>query len=281
MPTIRVTGVQMNVQRGKVPENREKMLSLFHQAAAEGARLVVFPECALSGYVFDSREEGLAASEEVPGPSTEAMAALCMQTGAYAVFGLLEAAGESLYNSAVLCGPEGIIGVYRKTHLPFLGVDRFTTLGPGPYLVMNTPIGRFGLLICYDLRFPEASRCLTLLGADMLILPTNWPEGADASPDFTAPARAVENRVFVVAVNRAGEEKGLPFIGRSQIIDPVGKRLAVAETRGETMISADVDPTVARRKRLIIKPEVFEIDTVGDRRPELYRALMEARLEED
>jgi 5-aminopentanamidase len=277
MSNVKVTGVQMMVQRGRIRENRDHLLSLLERATAEGAKLVVFPECALSGYVFDSREEGFAASEAVPGRSTEAIAASCRETGAYVVFGMLEAAGDDLYNSAVLCGPDGILGLYRKTHLPFLGVDRFATPGPGPYRVVDTPAGRIGLLICYDLRFPEASRCLTILGADVLIVPTNWPQGADASPDFTAPARAVENRVFVVAVNRAGEERGFSFIGKSQIVDPAGKRLALAQTTGETMITAEFEPAAARPKRLVITPDVFEIDTVGDRRPELYGSLLEVR----
>jgi predicted amidohydrolase len=130
-------------------------------------------------------------------------------------------------------------------------------------------------LICYDLRFPEAARCLALEGADMIALPTNWPQGADASPDFVAQTRAMENRVFLVAVNRAGEERGAVFIGKSQIVDPAGRRLAMADTTDETIITATFDPTLARQKRLVIQPGVFEIDTVGDRRPELYRRIVQ------
>jgi predicted amidohydrolase len=130
------------------------------------------------------------------------------------------------------------------------------------------------MLICYDLRFPEAARCLTLEGADLVALPTNWPEGAEASPDYTAPARAIENRIYLAAVNRAGCEGGVSFIGKSQIVDPSGRRLALAETAGEAIVMADCNFAQARRKRVIIKPGVFEIDTVNDRRPELYGALV-------
>ncbi len=273
MSEITVAGIQLDTKLAKISENRERILDFTSQAADRGAQLVVFPECALSGYVFDTLDEARKSSETVPGPFTAALEQLCRKTQVYVVAGLLEAAGDCVYNSAVLCGPAGLLGVYRKTHLPFLGVDRLTTLGPGPYEVFDTPVGRLGMLICYDLRFPEASRCLTLLGAEILILPTNWPVGADASPEYTAPARAVENRIFVVAVNRAGVEKGISFIGKSQIVEPSGRRLAIAQTTGEEMILARFDPARAREKRLVITPGVFEIDTVGDRRPELYRKL--------
>jgi predicted amidohydrolase len=273
MSDITVAGVQLDARLAKLDENRERILDFTSRAAARGAQLVVFPECALSGYVFETLEEARESSETIPGPFTAALGRLCQQRRVHVVAGMLQATGDCIYNSAVLCGPSGLLGVYRKTHLPFLGVDRLTTLGPGPYEVFDTPIGRLGILICYDLRFPEASRCLTLLGADILVLPTNWPVGADASPDYTAPARAVENRIFVVAVNRAGVEKGISFIGKSQIVEPSGKRLAIAQTTGEETILARFDPLRAREKRLVITPGVFEIDTVGDRRPELYRKL--------
>ena len=272
---ITVAGIQFDPKIGLVRENRVRILSLIDEVAAQGAKLVVFPECALSGYVFDDIDEAHMASERVPGPSTRAIAATCKELGLYAIVGMLEDAGETIYNSAVLCGPEGLVGVYRKTHLPFLGVDMMTGLGPDPYRVFNTAIGRIGMLICYDLRFPEAARCLALDGADIIALPTNWPQGADTAPDFIAPARAVENRVFVVAVNRAGTERGASFIGKSQIIDPSGRRLAMAQTTDETIITAAFDPSLSRQKRLIINPGVFEMDTAGDRRPELYRRIVE------
>ncbi len=274
MSQITVAGVQFDPKIGLVRENRVRILGLIDEVAGQGARLVVFPECALSGYVFEDVDEARAASEPVPGPSTEAIAATCKQLGVYAVVGMLEEAGEAIYNSAVLCGPEGLVGVYRKTHLPFLGVDKLTALGPDPYRVYETSIGRIGMLICYDLRFPEAARCLALEGADVIALPTNWPQGADASPDFIAPARAMENRLFLVAVNRAGQERGARFIGKSQIVDPSGRRLAMAQTIDETIITATFDPTLARQKRLVIEPGVFEMDTVGDRRPDLYRRIV-------
>jgi len=192
----------------------------------------------------------------------------------YAVVGMLEDAGEAIYNSAVLCGPEGLVGVYRK-NICRSWVWTSDGARPRPVPRVRTLIGRIGMLICYDLRFPEAARCLALAGADIIALPTNWPQGADTSPDFVAQTRAVENRVFLIAVNRAGEERGARFIGKSQIVDPGGRRLALADTTEETIITARFDPTLARQKRLVIVPGVFEMDTVGDRRPELYHRIVE------
>jgi predicted amidohydrolase len=275
MSQISVAGIQFDPKIGLVQENRVRILGLIDQVAGQGTNLAVFPECALSGYVFEDFDEARMASERVPGPSTDAIAATCKELDVYAVVGMLEDAGEAIYNTAVLCGPGGLIGVYRKTHLPFLGVDKMTALGPDPYRVYETNLGRIGMLICYDLRFPEAARCLALEGADIIALPTNWPEGADTSPDFVAQTRAVENRMFLVAVNRAGQERGARFIGKSQIVDPAGRRLAMAETIDETIVTASFDPTLARQKRLVVVPGVFEMDTVGDRRPELYHRIIE------
>ncbi len=273
-PEILVAGIQFDPRIGMVQQNCARILGLIEQVAAQGARLIVFPECALSGYVFDTLDEARRAAEPVPGPSSQAIVEACQRLGVYAIVGLLESEDESIYNSAILCGPEGIVGVYRKTHLPFLGVDKLTTLGPDPYRVYETRLGRIGMIICYDMRFPEPARCLALAGADIIAIPTNWPKGADTSPDFVAQARAVENRVFVVAVNRAGTERGASFIGKSQIIAPSGQRLAMAQTTDETIIMAAFDPTLARQKRLVIEPGVFEIDTLADRRPDLYTRLV-------
>jgi predicted amidohydrolase len=275
MSEIIVAGIQFHPQIGLVRENRVRILSLIDEAAGQGAKLVVLPECALSGYVFEDIDEARQAAEPAPGPSTDAIAATCKELGVYAIVGMLEDTGEEIYNSAVLCGPEGLIGVYRKTHLPFLGVDKLTALGPDPYRVYETGIGRIGMLICYDLRFPEAARCLALEGADMIAVPTNWPTGADVAPDVIAPTRAMENRVFIIAVNRAGTERGASFIGKSQIVGPDGHRLAIATTTDETVITAKFDPTLARQKKLVIEPGVFEMDPVGDRRPELYGRIVQ------
>src|SRR5262249_14422678 len=156
----------------------------------------------------------------------------CREQNVYAIVGLLERAGDTLYNSAFVAGPTGLVACYRKCHLPVLGIDRF--VGRGDSLpVIDLPFARIGILICYYVRFPEGARPLTLRGADVLVVPTNWPEGAESAPEFLTRARAWENRIYVAACNRVGCEEGTRFIGRSQIVAPDGKILAQADGESE------------------------------------------------
>ena len=240
-----------------------------------GARLVVFPECAVSGYGFATLKAAYAAAEMIPGPTTDALVTVCHETGAYAVVGLLERGDNKaiVYNSAALIGPEGVVGVYRKAHLPLLGVDRFTTPGNSGFCVWETAVGRVGIAICYDLRFPEAVRVLALAGADVIALPTNWPDGSQNAPQFVTRTRALENRVFMLACNRCGEESGFWFFGHSQITDLAGNVLAEADA-DEELCYAEIEPERARQKRIVLRPGTFELDTVGDRRPDLYASLV-------
>jgi predicted amidohydrolase len=274
---VKVAVVQMDPVLGRVERNRTKLLALFAEATSgdEGAQLVVFPECATTGYGFAEFAPAYAVAEPIPGPTTEAFTTACAATDAYAVVGLLERAGAAtIYNSAALIGPEGVIGTYRKAHLPLLGVDRLTTPGDTGFRVWETPLGRVGIIICYDLRFPEAMRALALAEADIVALPTNWPDGSQNAPQFVTRTRALENRVFVLACNRCGEESGFWFFGHSQIANPLGEVLAEAEA-DEEICYAEIDPTAARQKRIVIRPDEFEMDTVGDRRPDLYGKLVE------
>src|SRR5262249_3875441 len=155
-------------------------------------------------------------AEPLPGPATEAIAADCRELNTFAIFGLLERDGERIFNSAALIGPQGLLGTYRKTHLPCLGVDRCTVVGDRPYQVHDLGGLRVGMLICYDGSFPEASRALALQGADLIALPTNWPPEGTGSARLLTPARALENRVYFAAVNRVGAERGFRFVGLSR-----------------------------------------------------------------
>jgi predicted amidohydrolase len=272
----------MDPKLGAYEKNMARIHALCKEAFETGAALTVLPECATTGYGFSDLAAARAVAEPVPGPTTEALTALCRAHaraggGPYVVVGLLERgdAKSEVYNSAMLVGPEGLVGVYRKAHLPLLGVDRFTTPGDTGFQVWETAIGRVGIAICYDLRFPEAMRALALAGADMVALPTNWPDGSQNAPQFVTRTRALENRVFVLACNRCGEESGFWFFGHSQITDPRGDVLVEAEAE-ETICYAEIDPAAARQKRIVLRPGEFELDTVGDRRPDLYHRLIKA-----
>ena len=134
-----------------------------------------------TGYCFDSLEEALPFAEPIPGPIVERMIGVCRETGAAVVFGLLERDGDRVYNACVLISPDGLLGAYRKIHLPYLGIDRFATAGERPFAVHSWRGVRVGLNICYDAAFPESSRALALAGADLIVLPTNWPTGAETT----------------------------------------------------------------------------------------------------
>ena len=274
--TIRVAGVQMDPKLADVAGNLTRCLDLLNTAARAGAQLVVFPEAALSGYVFRSLEEAIPVAEPIPGPSTSAMADACLRLNVHAVVGLLEKDGDDYYNASALIGPEGLIGKYRKLHLPYLGVDRFLRRGNLAPKVHETRLGRIGLSICYDLDFPEYPRVLALMGAQVLVTITNWPDDIEFVPDHIVQTRARENVVNHVAVNRAGEERGVRFIGRSMVVDQTGASLVEGKHFAEDLILADIDPSAADQKHKVVIPGELEVDMLKDRRPEFYGLLAES-----
>ena len=273
---LKIAGVQMNPKLMDKGANLHLILSHLEDAAAQGAQLIVFPECSLSGYCFESLQEATPYAEPIPGPATAAVAAACSRLNVHAVFGLLELAGTSLFNAAVLVGPSGPVGKYRKIHLPGLGVDKFVQPGNLGFAVCDTPSARIGLNICYDGCFPESSRVMALRGADLVVLPTNWPTGAEEFAEYLINARSLENHIFSVAVNRVGEERGFRFIGRSRIADVTGKTLALASPDQEEVIYAEIEPARARNKRIVRVPGKHEIHRFNDRRPEVYGEITRA-----
>ncbi len=272
-PTLRVAAVQVDPQIGSKAENLAMVESKTREAAARGATLVVFPECALTGYGFGSRSEALPLAEPVPGPSTDALARICRELNVFVVVGMLELDGEKMFNAATLVGPDGVVGTYRKIHLPFLGVDRFVDPGDRHLAVLEADGVKLGLHICYDGSFPETARVLTLLGADILLLPTNWPVQSTSTAEHLPSTRAIENVVYVMAVDRVGTERGCSFAGRSSIVDPNGDILAKAGSVEPEILYADIEPAKARQKRLIRVPGEYELDRIADRRPEFYSAI--------
>ena len=270
-----VAGIQMDIKLGDNAGNVARMIAQLDDPRVASAKLVVFPECAVSGYCFDSLEEAWQFAETIPGPSTDALLAAAKARDKHLVFGMLERDGDSLYNSCVLLGPAGIVGVYRKIHLPYLGVDRFVTQGREAMRVYDIGCMRVGLHICYDGSFPEAVRVLMLQGADLIVLPTNWPPGADTFAEYLPNARALENHVYYMAVNRVGEERGFQFIGTSKFCLPSGRSPSVGSATEPSIITGSVQPHIVRNKRLVRVPGKHLIDRLADRRPEFYASLTE------
>ena len=273
---MQISGIQTDVKLGDKSANLQKLHQMIAKETAAGSRLIVFPECFVTGYCFDSLEEAMGEAEVVAGgESVESVTEACRQHDCYAVFGMLERDGDRLFNTAVLTGPSGLIGSYRKLHLPYLGVDRFTTPGDRPLEVFDAGGIRIGMLICYDGGFPEATRVLALKGADLVVLPTNWPPGAEYMSEFSSNSRAMENGIYFAAVNRVGLERGFSFIGRSRICDPVGATLDSADHTDEAVLRATIEVDRARLKRIVRVPGKHVIDRLADRRPEMYGPICE------
>jgi predicted amidohydrolase len=273
MAKTNITCVQMDCLLGQPAANRDKIIDRTRAAAEGDSKLVIFPECAFTGYAFASLEEAVPFAEKLDGPSAEALANVCRETGVYAAAGFIEADSAKFYNSVMLVGPDGVVGSYRKVHLPFLGIDRFLSPGDRPFQVFVLPFGKVGLNICYDISFPESSRVLKLMGAELIVLPTNWPPGAWRSPEFVVNTRALENHLFYAACNRVGSERGWEFIGRSKVVDCSGDTVAEARNDAEELLTVSMDLQEANNNHIVNVPGAYEFDRLADRRPEMYASI--------
>jgi predicted amidohydrolase len=246
-------------------DNIAGLLALTEEAARNGAKLIVHPEMATTSYCWASRAEIAPYVEPIPGPTTEQFHALAARHRCYIVVGMpeVEPATGVYYNSAALIGPDGVVGVYRKTH-PYIAEPKWAKDGDLGLPVFETPLGRIGIAICMDAVFPETTRIPALRGADVICFPTNWL--GSRSPSAAWMTRAFENGVYFVAANRYGLERGVQFSGGSCVIDPDGAAVASLDT-GDGIVYAEIDPGRARDKRLA--PERSE-DKLGDRRPDAY-----------
>ena len=274
--SLTIAGVQMDVKLGEINENLQNVEKFLRQASQIGPDLVVFPECSLTGYCFNSLDEAMPTAQKLPGAASDYLAGLCSDLNTHIIVGMLEESNGKVFNCCALIGPEGLIERYRKIHLPYLGVDRFVSPGNVPFNVTGICGTKVGMGICYDVAFPETSRVMMLKGAEIIALPTNWPPPADREAKHTIIVRAMENHVFVLAVNRVGTERGYRFIGQSKLCSPTGEILAQADETNESIIHAVIDPEQAREKHWVITPGENEIDWRADRRPDMYSDIVRA-----
>ena len=272
---MRIAAVQMDFTIADVTGNLNRMIDKVRETRQAGAKLTVFPECALAGYCYDSLDEARPYAETIPGPSVNKMAAVCKELGGFVVFGMLERDGDRLFNALALVGPDGLVGSYRKIHMPYLGIDRFANYGDRPFAVHEIDGVKIGLSICYDGGFPEPARCMALLGADLIVLPTNWPTNAEPAADYAINTRALENTIYFASCDRIGIERGVSFIGKSRICDPLGKTITMADHANEAILYADIDVARARNKHLIRQAGINEVNRFADRRPEMYGKIVE------
>ncbi len=256
-----VGAVQLVAVRGDKAANLDAIEELGAAAAAAGALVVVAPEMAVTGYCWPDEAEVRALAEPLDGPVVHRLTRLAHGTGAWFVVGLPELSGDGLlYNSCVLVGPDGLLGVYRKTH-PFLADPFWAVDGDRLPPVWETPAGRVAPLICADLDHPEPARYAALAGAGWLAVPTAWVD--EPGPSATWRLRAWENAMPVVAADMAGHELGIQFSGGSAVIEHDGAVVAALDA-GAGHVTGTLDLAAGARRRAAL---------LSGRRPAEYRPL--------
>jgi len=268
---VNVTLSQIGCRIGDKKYNLNKMKEQIKQARKDGANLIIFPELALTGYTL--RDLVYELSEPIPGPSTNFLTEVAKKENIYIVFGMVEQSGKAsgvLYNTAVLLSPKGFVGKYQKMYLPTHSVfEEKRYFRPGYNLpVFETAIGKFGLIICYDVFFPETVRLLRLKGAQLTICISASPAVRRKFFETLTVARAMENTVFLAYVNLVGIENGLQFWGGSRLIAPNGSIISQAKYDDEDLVTGKISYADLKRT------ETF-VPTLRDLRPDLFASLKE------
>ena len=274
-------------------QNLEHLLDIIEEAASKKVNLLVLPELALQGYAdfafglgaketAEQKQYYFREAERIPGPSTERICQVAKQHRMFIQIGLAEWAlhGNVIYNSTVLIGPDGIIGVYRKMHNQF----EFPYFAPGEDIpIFETAVGHLGSIICYDLCFPELLRTYALKGAEVVLMSTAWPmNGHDRETDYngwamdiSAQGNAFFNQFWMVISNHCEKgvySQGLDYYGGSQIVDPYGKVVAyLADEEGLVVHQADLQKVLLTSRT----EGFFGLNLLQDRRPEHYGAIID------
>ena len=241
-----VAAITCDPKLGQKEANIAEQCSLVEEAAQKGAKLIALPEMSTTGYCWYDRQEIAPFVEPVPGPTTDTFGAIARKYNCWIVVGMPEVDEKTdiYYNSSVLIGPDGIVGVHRKTH-NYVCEGRWAKQGDVDHKVYQTPIGNIGLLVCMDINIMETSRIEGVRGADVIVSISNWVE--DKTPAMTWITRAYDNGAYVLATDRCGLERGTEFNGGSCLIDPDGKVLCCADT-GPSIAYGMVDIDKARDK---------------------------------
>jgi predicted amidohydrolase len=266
---IKLALAQISSKRENKKANLQKIEKFTILAKEQGANLVIFPELSLTGYVLHDQVYELA--EAILGPSTKKVEELAKKTGMHIIFGMPELSEKTeatIFNTAVFVGPTGVIGKFRKMYLPTHSVfEEKRYFRPGyQTAVFNTPVGKVGLFICYDIFFPEVCRLTRLKGAELMVCISASPAVRRNYFEIFTAARALENTAFLAYVNLVGVEDGLQFWGGSRLVSPTGAVLAEAKYDEEDLVVCEVD------YRDIRPAETF-IPTLRDLRPELFEKL--------
>ena len=268
---FKIALAQISCKQADKTENLKTIKKITAKAKKEGAELVIFPELSLTGYVI--RDAVYELAERIPGPSTRIIEATAKKNDIYVIFGMPELSDKTeatLHNSAVLIGPEGLIGKYHKMYLPNHSVfEEKRYFRPGyQTAAFQTNLGTVGLCICYDIFFPEVIRLIRLKGAQLIVCISASPSVRRSYFETLTCARALENTAYLAYVNLAGVQDGLQFWGGSRLVSPNGDVLAKAKYDEEDFVTCEVDYTDLR------SAESF-IPALRDLRPELFAKLKE------
>ncbi len=256
---MRVAVGQMDVKLGDKEANIKRAEELIHEAIEKDAEVICFPELFTTGF---AKENIIQLAESISGETTKRLQELAAENKILVAGSILEKDGD-IYNTSILVAPEGLVGKYRKVH-PFLEEANCITSGNG-YSVFDTKLGKMGLLVCYDAIFPEASRSLSLQGAQIILLPSNWMNPFLEQWRLATSARSLDNQVWLVATNRIGADETYTYFGRSRIVNPYGN--AVVECgEDEEVAVVEVD---------LGKSSEFKgiVDFLRDRKPKTYHAV--------
>ncbi len=259
-------------QTGPKVGNKERNLRQISEQAAKARKknvdLLIFPELHLTGYTM--RDEVSHMAEPIPGPSTRKVESVAKEHSVHIIFGMPEESEVKgvIHNTAVLVGPKGLIGRYRKIHLPTHSVfEERRYYRPGQEVpVFKTTLGTIALNICYDLYFPELTRLQALQGAQLVICISASPGLRRRFFEGFCLSRAMENAVYLAYVNRVGIEEGLQFWGGSRVIAPNGSVLAQCKYDVEEFQTCKVDLDEVSRARAFIP-------TIKDLEPGLFDLL--------
>lgn len=275
MREVTIAVVQMSPRLGEAEDNLVKMSEMIAKiAASQKVDLIVFPELVTSGTELGLRFTDLA--QRVPGPTVNMIAQRANEYGVYVAFGMVtkERVESVLYNSAILIGPEGdLVDVYNKVHLR--GEERMAFREGFKLPIIETEVGTLGLMIGYDLAFPEVARSLVLDGAEIICVLANWEASAVDEWKTFLRARAYENAVFMAGANRAGEDVTLIFGGESMIVGPRGEIHATMAGNTDEESGAPKEGYVVARIDLDeVRKNREEYQMIQNRQPPAYKAIV-------
>lgn len=257
----KVATIQYEPTLFKKEFNIDSLTKLCIEAAKNGAKLIVTPEMGTTGYCFLDRKEVSPLVEKIPGATTKKFYEIAKEYSCYIVIGMPEIDEETqlYYNSAVLIGPNGIIGKHRKSH-SYIAEPKWSAPGQD-HIVFDTEIGKIGILICMDIHFIETARLIALQNADIIIHISNWLGERTPGPYWIS--RAFENSCYLIESNRWGLERTVQFSGGSCVINPDGSINSVID-KGDGIAYSKIDISWSRKKQ-VLNEKIF-----NDRRPEMY-----------